>query len=79
MSKVHIGVRIQTETADRIEKIAKDRGRSQTQVIEQLLELGLQKLDQEALAEGFALLGSSEMQDMDFPTGAQQEAYRVAD
>ena len=73
-----LSVRIPLEIADRIEALAAG-GRRKTAVATEILTRGFTQLDEEEMAAGFALLGEPEMQDMQFPTGAQLEAMRLAD
>ncbi len=73
-----LSVRIPVEIADRIEALAGGE-RRKTAVATDILIRGLAQLDEEQMAAGFALLGEPEMQDMEFPTGAQMEAMSLAD
>ncbi len=79
MARFHLTVRVPQTVAERIGRLARDRSQSQTQVINELLSLGLSRIESEELDAGFALLGDPEMQDMEFPTGPQREAMRLAD
>jgi hypothetical protein len=62
-----------------IDSMAADSKKRKTDVVIELLQLGLTKREEENLADGFALLGDPAMQDMECPTGAQLEAARIAD
>jgi len=68
-----LSVRIPTELVSRIEA----KGPSAPFVIEAIREK-LDRDEEQALREGFALLAESpEMVDMEFPTGAQANAVRL--
>jgi|GEM_PF-5990127 len=73
-----LSVRIPVELAERIERLSSD-GKTKTAVTTEILSRGLNQMQEEEMAAGFALLGDSEMQDMHFPTGAQLKAMRFAD
>lgn len=79
MPKVAFGARIEEALVQKIEARAQETHRSKTDVVEELMQIGLAKLEDLEAAEGFALLGDPEMQDMTFPTGAQRETMNVAD
>lgn len=78
MAKTHLAARIEQGIVERVERRAQSEGQSRTAVIEQLLREGLDRIEEREMAEGFALLGDPEMQDMAFPTGPQREAARLA-
>ena len=55
--------------------IAKGTSKTKTDVVVELIELGLAQKKEIC----FALLGDPKMQDMHFPTGAQLEAAKIAE
>ncbi len=79
MAKVHLGVRVERAVVERLEILIQRSGGTKTDMIEKALRAGLDRLEGQDLAQGFALLADPEMQDMDFPTGAQAQAWNLGD
>jgi len=77
MAKVHLGARVERAIVNRIDEFVVRGGGTKTDVIERALQVGLDRLEELELAEGFALLGDPAMQDMAFPTGAQAGANGI--
>lgn len=76
MATSHLSARIPQETARRIQALSDESSKTRTQVVNELLDLGLRRMEDADLDEGFALLGDPEMQDRAFPTAPHRTATR---
>ena len=62
---------------ERIDAFVGTGARTKTDVIEMALQAGLDHLEHQELATGFALLADPQYQDLALPTEAQLEANRL--